>query len=76
MPLQNAPEPQPELNSPTGRTLLAESLWLAVFLMFGLFVMSRSSADPDLWGHVTYGREVIRDGHLHDTTTWSYAVDD
>lgn len=44
--------------------------------MFGLLVMSRSKADPDLWGHVTYGKEVIRDGHLHDTTTWSYAVDD
>lgn len=54
----------------------SETLWLTVFLMFGLFVMSRSSADPDLWGHVTYGREVIRDGHLHSTTTWSYAVDD
>lgn len=51
-------------------------LWLAVFVMFGLVVMSRSKADPDLWGHVTYGKEVIRDGHLHDTTTWSYAVDD
>lgn len=50
-------------------------LWLAVMLMFGLVVMSRSKADPDLWGHVTYGKEVIRDGHLHDTTTWSYAVD-
>jgi len=54
----------------------SDTLWLTVFLMFGLFVMSRSSADPDLWGHVTYGREVIRDGHLHATTTWSYAVDD
>lgn len=51
-------------------------LWLTVFVMFGLVVMSRSRADPDLWGHVTYGKEVIRDGHLHDTTTWSYAVDD
>ncbi|MEZ6127680.1 MAG: hypothetical protein R3C59_03300 [Planctomycetaceae bacterium] len=54
----------------------SHALWLCVFLMFGLFVMSRSSADPDLFGHVTYGREVLRDGHLHDTTTWSYAVDD
>lgn len=51
------------------------AMWLAVFLMFGLVVMSRSSADPDLWGHVTYGREVLRDGYLHDTTTWSYAID-
>ena len=51
-------------------------LWLTVFLMFGLVSMSHSHADPDLWGHVTYGKEVLRDGHLHDTTTWSYAVED
>lgn len=38
--------------------------------------MSRNVADPDLWGHVTYGREVLRDGHLHESTTWSYSVDD
>ena len=44
--------------------------------MFGLLIMSRSKADPDLWGHVTYGKEVIRDGYLHPATTWSYAVDD
>lgn len=53
-----------------------EVLWLCVFVMFGLVVMSRSKADPDLWGHVTYGKEVLRDGHLHEFTTWSYAVDD
>lgn len=51
-------------------------LWLCVFVMLGLVVMSRSKADPDLWGHVTYGKEVLRDGHLHEHTTWSYAVDD
>ncbi|MCA9047287.1 MAG: hypothetical protein KDA89_01075, partial [Planctomycetaceae bacterium] len=50
-------------------------LWLTCILMFGLLLLSRSGADPDLWGHVTYGREVIRDGHLHSTTTWSYAVE-
>lgn len=75
------PAPNTLLSTPGPATSAArngweETLWLAVFLMFGLFVMSRSAADSDLWGHVTYGREVIRDGHLHDTTTWSYAVDD
>ncbi len=54
---------------------LRKVLWLSVFVLFGLVIMSRSKADPDLWGHVTYGKEVIRDGHLHATTTWSYAVD-
>ncbi len=62
--------------SSQGKPQWQSALWLCVFVMFGLVVMSRSKADPDLWGHVTYGKEVIRDGHLHDTTTWSYAVDD
>lgn len=68
-----APDP---VGSDQRKTSPAEVLWLTVFVMFGLFVMSRSGADPDLWGHVTYGKEVLRDGHLHETTTWSYAVDD
>lgn len=78
MSAQNS-SPQPN-DTDRGRSRFAAEpsivLWLAVFVMFGLVVMSRSKADPDLWGHVTYGKEVIRDGHLHDTTTWSYAVDD
>lgn len=78
MSAQNS-SPQPN-DTDRGRSRFAAEpsivLWLAVFVTFGLVVMSRSKADPDLWGHVTYGKEVIRDGHLHDTTTWSYAVDD
>jgi hypothetical protein len=50
-------------------------LWLSAILLCGLLIMSRSKADPDLWGHVQYGKEVIRDGHLHPSTTWSYAVE-
>lgn len=53
-----------------------DTVWICVFVLFGLLVLSRSKADPDLWGHVQYGREVLRDGHLHEHTTWSYAVDD
>ncbi|MEQ9406210.1 MAG: hypothetical protein RIK87_00735 [Fuerstiella sp.] len=71
--------PSPPSSPVQSRTVFGvwpTTLWLCVILMFGLLVMSRSKADPDLWGHVTYGKEVLRDGHLHDVTTWSYAVDD
>ncbi|MFV0446124.1 MAG: hypothetical protein ACK5Q5_21310, partial [Planctomycetaceae bacterium] len=34
------------------------------------------SSDADLWGHVSYGRELLRDGHHPATTTWSYLVTD
>ncbi len=33
--------------------------------------MSLNVADPDLWGHVQYGRDALRDG-LPATTTYSY----
>lgn len=72
----NADSAAETVPSPPARNSWRDVLWLAVFLMFGLVVMSRSKADPDLWGHVTYGKEVLRDGHLHETTTWSYAVDE
>jgi len=62
--------------SPSKKATWSQALWLTVFLMFGLVSMSHSHADPDLWGHVTYGKEVLEDGHLHESTTWSYAVDD
>jgi len=60
----------------TSRSRMADAIWLCCFLMAGLVVMSIHGADNDLWGHVTYGKDVLRDGYLHPTTTWSYAVDD
>lgn len=35
--------------------------------------MSPNQADPDLWGHVTYGIDALRDG-LVETTTYSYTA--
>lgn len=67
--------PSPVDDSPrTGR--VTRCVWLTAIVLAGLLVMSRSKADPDLWGHVQYGKEVLRDGYLHPTTTWSYAVSD
>lgn len=38
-------------------------------------IMGMHQADPDLWGHVQYGRELLRDGVLPRTTTWSFAAE-
>lgn len=65
-----------ESDSGSCRSRIVEGIWLCCFLMAGLVVMSIHGADNDLWGHVTYGKDVLRDGYLHPTTTWSYAVDD
>ena len=49
-------------------------LIIATILLIGLSSMTTNCADPDLWGHVQYGREVLRDGTLPQTTTWSFAA--
>jgi hypothetical protein len=46
-----------------------------VILLATVGTMTTNCADPDLWGHYQYGREVLRDGVLPTTTTWSYAVE-
>ena len=50
------------------------ALIIAAILSVGLGTMTTNCADPDLWGHVQYGREVLRDGTLPQTTTWSFAA--
>lgn len=52
---------------------LNRALWLAVVLAGG-FSLSSSLTDPDLWGHVQYGRDVLRHG-LPSVTTYSYSVE-
>jgi hypothetical protein len=50
---------------------------IAVFvatLLACAVAMSRCMAGPDLWGHVQYGRDVLRDG-LPATTTYSYTAE-
>ncbi len=37
--------------------------------------MSPNVADPDLWGHVQYGRDVLTDGFIAPTTTYSFTAE-
>jgi len=48
--------------------LLAAAMGCAVAL-------SPNPADPDLWGHVRYGRDVLQTGELATTTTYSYTAE-
>ncbi len=45
----------------------------AVLLVCGV-TLSRNMSDPDLWGHVQYGRDALRFG-LPGTTTYSYIAE-
>lgn len=47
---------------------------LLAALLAGSLSISRNLADPDLWGHVQYGRDALRDG-LPATTSYSYIAD-
>ncbi|PQO41684.1 hypothetical protein [Blastopirellula marina] len=47
---------------------------LAGTLLAAAIAVSPNGADPDLWGHVQYGRDALRDG-LARTTTYSYTAE-
>lgn len=52
--------------------LLERGLWAAVVIAAAV-AMSPNVADPDLWGHVQYGRDLIQHG-LPTFTTYSYVA--
>ena len=49
-------------------------LRIAVWCAF-LVVISFTSADPDLWGHVRFGLDMLRDGHIRAADTYSFTSD-
>lgn len=60
-------------------SLRPESRWLRwgfllAILMVCAIALTPTAADPDLWGHVQYGRDALREG-LPATTTYSYTAE-
>ena len=49
-------------------------LALLAILLTATYATSINVADPDLWGHVQYGQDVIEDGYIHETTTYSFTA--
>jgi len=49
-------------------------LRVAVWSAF-LVIVTFTSADPDLWGHVRFGTDILRNGHIHQVDTYSFASD-
>ena len=52
----------------------AQRLALLAIVLTATYTMSINVADPDLWGHVQYGNDVLADGYIHETTTYSYTA--
>jgi hypothetical protein len=49
-------------------------LRVAVWSAF-LVIVTFTSADPDLWGHVRFGTDILRDGSIHQVDTYSFDSD-
>ena len=54
---------------------LESTLILIVVVLASALAMSPSLADPDLWGHVQFGRDILHSGEVPETTTYSFTAD-
>ncbi len=52
-------------------TVIGASACLAVVLLMS----GQTRTDVDLWGHVRFGLDILRDGKLHDVDTYSFTSD-
>jgi len=66
-----APKP---VNSPGGIAAWLERGVIVAVLLASSVALSLNVADPDLWGHVQYGRDALTHG-LPLTTTYSYVAE-
>jgi hypothetical protein len=45
---------------------------LLLLASFCLFWFPDTIADPDLWGHIRFGQDILRSGHIIQTDSYSY----
>lgn len=62
----------PSPSSPPLAPIWSRLVFGAAVLLTSLAAIKSNVADPDLWGHVEFGREVLRTGSLPQRTTWSF----
>lgn len=55
---------------PSVETLLRTALWSVLFA-----VVAYTRTDPDLWGHVRFGLDILRDGSLPQGDPYSFTSD-
>jgi hypothetical protein len=67
-------DPRDPIRTPPEETWLQRGIVVAILLGCAVAV-SPSVAEPDLWGHVQYGRDVLADMRLPESTTYSFTAD-
>ncbi len=66
---------QNESVSAISKLFSPDRLVMLVVVLAAALAMSPNVADPDLWGHVQFGRDVLESGEIAKTTTYSYTAD-
>src|ERR1039458_6638523 len=65
--------PQDE-NAPARKGSLLRRAFVVCVICLAVFQFSENTADPDLWGHVLYGRDFLQSGHLMRTEPYSWTA--
>jgi hypothetical protein len=60
--------------SPDGRRVVARILPLLTVLIITCF-LTNTSADADLWGHLTFGRDIVQSRAVHASDPYSFTSD-
>lgn len=68
--------PEPESPFPTRKDSNSKPIWLAqiIALAIAALILSKNHADPDFWGHVRYGQDLLHEG-LPDSATYTYSAE-
>ena len=69
--LRDHDDPSSMSSNPQNPNWLERAAILIVVLA-GALAMSPSVADPDLWGHVQFGRDVLNEGWFPETNPYTY----
>ena len=65
--------PQDDI-APARKTSLLRRAFVVCVICLAVFQFSENTADPDLWGHVLYGDNLLQTGHLARTDPYSWTV--
>lgn len=61
------------MSPPPRLTGVTRTVAIATILVTALAAIRNNVADPDLWGHIQYGREVLETGTLPRESTWTFS---
>jgi hypothetical protein len=65
--------PQDE-NAPAQKGSILQRAFVVCVICLAVFQFSENTTDPDLWGHILYGRDFLQTGHLTRTEPYSWTA--